>query len=350
LGEYFVHVAPGLLAGLSGMLDQAMPRRPRVVIADDRVAALFPAAIAAAGSRRLTFAAGESSKTRSTWSELSDELLASGLGRDGGLVAFGGGVTGDLAGFVAATYLRGLPYAQVPTTLLAMVDASVGGKVGVDTRFGKNLIGAFHPPAIVAADPETLLGLPEPTYRAGLAETVKHGLIGDAGYFEWIEANAAPLLARDLAALTQLVGRSVEFKAEVVSRDERESGRREILNAGHTVAHALEQASGYALPHGEAVAIGLVIECRIGARLGVTDDALSERVGRLLGHLGLPVGIPASLAPPAILAAMETDKKKRADTIRMALPSVLGMTHRDGAAWSVPVPRDLILESLSAIG
>lgn len=344
LGQYEVHIAPGLLAALPGLLDQVLPGRRRAVITDDTVARLLAAAVEASAPTHLTVPAGEERKTRATWASLSDELLSREFGRDSAIVAIGGGVIGDLAGFVAATYMRGIPVAQVPTTLLAMVDASIGGKVGVDTRFGKNLIGAFHPPAVVVADPETLRTLPEREYRAGLAETVKHGLIADAGYFEWIEAGVDPLLRREPAALTRLIGRSVELKAEVVTQDERETGRREILNAGHTVAHALEQVTGYAIPHGEAVAAGLVAECRLAARLGLAPAELAERVAHLLARLGLPTAIPAGLDPAALVAAMRLDKKNRAGAIRLALPSKLGAMHREGPRWSVQVPADQVLE------
>ena len=346
LGQYDVHIGAGLLSTLPALFDQAMPARRRVVITDENVAREFEDTIRTAAPIQLTILPGELGKTRETWAYLSDELLSRGMGRDTALVAFGGGVTGDLAGFVAATYMRGIPYAQVPTTLLAMVDASVGGKVGVDTRFGKNLIGAFHPPAVVVADPETLLTLPDREYRAGLAETVKHGLIGDAAYFDWIESQVAPILARDPATLARLIQRSVEIKAMVVAEDERESGRRETLNAGHTVGHALEQATNYSVSHGEAVAMGLVTECRLAARMGVAAEALTDRVAGLLRALGLPVELPDEVAPPALIDAMELDKKNRAGEVRMALPAQLGTMHRSGAAWSVPVPRPLLEETL----
>jgi len=346
LGQYDVHIEAGLLATLPALLDRAMPARRRVVISDETVAREFEAPIRASAPLLLTIPPGEHSKTRSAWARLSDEMLSSGLGRDTGVVAFGGGVTGDLAGFVAATYLRGVPYAQVPTTLLAMVDASVGGKVGVDTRFGKNLIGAFHPPAVVVADPETLRTLPAEEFRAGLAETVKHGLIGDAAYFDWIESALARIQARDPATLTRLIQRSVEIKALVVSEDERESGRRETLNAGHTVAHALEHVTQYSLAHGEAVALGLVAECRLAARMGVAPAALADRVAGLLHALGLPVELPRGLAAGALLQAMRMDKKNRGGEIRMALPASLGAMHRAGPAWSVPVPCELLESEL----
>jgi 3-dehydroquinate synthase len=296
----------------------------------------------------LTFPAGETSKTREQWCRLTDALLERGLGRDSAIVALGGGVAGDLAGFVAATYMRGLPYIQAPTTLLAMLDASVGGKTGIDTPEGKNLVGAFHPPVAVVADPRVLRSLPEREYRSGLAEAVKHGLIADGEYFEWMEREVAALLARDEVVLTRLVRGSVAIKAEVVSGDEREAGRRAILNAGHTVAHALEQATGYALPHGEAVALGRVTECELAERLEIATRGLRGRVAGLLGRLGLPVRLAVPLPPERLLAAMGSDKKNRAREVRFALPTFLGGMDQ-GEGWTRAAPEAAIRKALEVI-
>jgi 3-dehydroquinate synthase len=299
-------------------------------------------AIRASGS---TFPAGEPSKTRETWIRLSDEMLSAGLDRHTAVVALGGGVVGDLAGFVAATFLRGVPYAQIPTTLLAMLDASVGGKVGVDTPLGKNLIGAFHPPAVVVADPLTLLSLPERVFRAGLAEAIKHGLIADPVYFEWIEANTRPILARDTDVLTHLVQRSVAIKAAVVSEDERERGKRSILNAGHTIAHGLERESHYRLPHGEAVALGLIAECRIAERLALAPKGLAQRVLGVTRALGLPTR-SGEVDIPRVLEAAMRDKKNRNGELRLALPTALGAMHEGEGKWTVPVTEALLAEAL----
>jgi 3-dehydroquinate synthase len=289
----------------------------------------------------LTFPAGERSKTRETWALLTDSLLERGFGRDSGIIALGGGVAGDLAGFVAATYLRGVPYLQVPTTLLAMVDASVGGKTGVDTAKGKNLVGSFHPPAAVIADPHTLVTLPERDYRAGLAEAVKHGLIADRDYFEWIEKHSSELANREGGVLTTLVRRSVEIKAEVVSQDEREAGRRAVLNAGHTIAHALEQVSRFEMPHGEAVAVGLVLESRLAEHLGVAEPGLQPRLALLLSRLQLPVALPPGIDLKALVGSMLADKKNRAGEIHFALPASIGrMSEIEG--WTTAVPGRVI--------
>lgn len=366
-GRYDVHIEPGILLSLPELLSATLGRRKLVLITDDIVGRYYDewtratAEARALGARssdagirlrceaRLTFPAGEEHKTRETWARLSDEMLGLEFDRQTGVVALGGGVVGDLAGFVAATYLRGIPYAQVPTTLLAMLDASVGGKVGVDTPLGKNLIGAFHPPAIVVADPLTLLSLPDRVYRGGLAEAVKHGLIADAGYFAWIEANARKLLARDLEALTHLVHRSVEIKAEVVSADEREGGRRAILNAGHTIAHGLEQASHYRLPHGEAVALGLVAECRIAERMGLAQGGMADRVQDLLRALNLPTRAGRGVQVARVLEAMMHDKKNRDGEVRLALPIALGAMHDGEGRWTIPVTEDLLALAVTGL-
>ena len=366
-GQYDVHIEAGILLSLPELLTAALGRRKLVLITDDIVGRYYDewtrgtAEARALGARssdagirlrceaRLSFPAGEESKTRETWIRLSDEMLGQGLDRQAGIVALGGGVVGDLAGFVAATFLRGVPYAQVPTTLLAMLDASVGGKVGVDTSLGKNLIGAFHPPAIVVADPLTLLSLPDRVYKAGMAEAVKHGLIADAAYFAWIEANARRLLARDLDALTHLVHRSVEIKAAVVSADEREGGQRAILNAGHTIAHGLELAAHYRLPHGEAVALGLIGECRIAERLGLAPVGLAERVLGVLRALGLPTRSGGGVAVPRVLEAMNHDKKTRDGQVRLALATGLGAMHPGDGHWTVPVTEDHLAAAVAGL-
>ena len=365
LGAYPVHVESGMLVLLRELLAERLPGRRLVLIADEKVNRLYDewtsgtvearrlgarasdAGLRVSFAQRLDFPQGEASKTRETWQRLSDAMLAAGLGRDSAVVAMGGGVTGDLAGFVAATYLRGIPYVQVPTTLLAMVDASVGGKVGVDTQHGKNLVGAFYPPVLVVADPLTLLSLPEQVYRAGLPEAIKHGIIADAEYFEWIAGHGREIRARQSVALTHLVRRSVEIKAGIVSQDERESGRRASLNAGHTVAHATETASAYRVSHGEAVAIGLVIECSIAEQMGVAENGLASTVAGVLGRFGLPVRLPGDLAPDSIVHAMASDKKNRGGAIHFALPAQLGRMHRSPAGWTIPVPPDTITHALS---
>ena len=351
LGSYPVLVEAGALGRLGEIAAERMGGRRVAMIADDAVLALYQAGRLGPVTwegETLTFPAGERSKSRETWARLTDRLLELGFGRDSGIIALGGGVAGDLAGFVAATYMRGVPYVQVPTSLLAMLDASVGGKTGVDTPQGKNLIGAFHPPVAVLSDPRVLATLPEREYRAGMAEAVKHGLIADREYFRWIEREVEALLRRDAEVLEHLVRRSVEIKAEVVSGDERETGRRAILNAGHTVAHALERATGYALPHGEAVGLGMIAECELATRLGRAAPAVRERVALLLERLGLPTRLTPPVEAGELLEAMAADKKNRSARIRFALPGALGEMVEEGG-WTVAVPEAEIRGALAAV-
>lgn len=339
-GSYEVHVVPGISAQLDAFLTSLLPGRRIAIITDATIqsrlthAGLWPALDAPV----IIVPDGEVAKSREEWGRVTDQLLAREFGRDSALVALGGGSIGDLTGFVAATYLRGIPFVQVPTTLLAMVDASVGGKVGVDTTAGKNLVGAFHPPAIVVADPALLMTLPDRTYREGLAEALKHGIVADADYFDWTVGHSRALAAREFPVVAELVRRSVEIKAGVVARDEREQGERAILNAGHSIGHALEQLSGYALPHGEAIAIGLVWESRIAERLEIAAPGLADKLSRAFTELGLPVAPDQRPTTSDLVAAMRTDKKNRAGKIRMALLAEVGRVARSGGEWTVAVP------------
>ena len=352
LGSYPVYIETGALSRLEELVRQHMPGRQLVLIADEVVYGLYRAGRfgpAPGELQAITFPSGEKFKTRESWAQLTDSLLQRGFGRDTGVVALGGGVTGDLAGFVAATYMRGVPYLQVPTTLLAMIDASVGGKTGIDMPQGKNLVGAFHPPVAVLADPCTLATLRESDYLSGLAEAVKHGLIADEAYFTWMEASAGELSRRHLPTLTRLIRRSVEIKAEVVAGDEREAGRRAILNAGHTVAHAVEQASKYEVAHGEAVALGLIAECELAERLGIASAGLRRRVAGLLGSLGLPERLPQGLERQLLLETMARDKKNRGGQIHFALVKGLGEMHRENG-WTTAVAEVEIRAAMAVLG
>ncbi len=290
------------------------------VISDRRVARLHGlgvlADLMASGLRATLYEVppGEAHKTMETAMNLYGRLLDGGFDRTSTVLALGGGVVGDLAGFVAATYMRGVAFVQVPTSLLAMVDASVGGKVGVDHPRAKNLIGAFKQPTLVVADTRFLRTLPAREVRCGLAEVVKHGLIGAPHVLAWLESGEWewPTLVREAIAV----------KKAIVEEDPFEGGRRAVLNLGHTFAHALEVVSRFALPHGEAVAVGLVLASRLAARVGLADTALAERVEALLRRLGLPVHYPAD--PEAVWQAMQGDKKKRRGRLRFVLPRAVG--------------------------
>lgn len=338
-GTCAVLVRTGARGDLAALLDERHPGARVAVIADSNVASALGSPLPAVPL--FTFPAGEAHKTRETWADLTDRLLADRFDRRTVIVAFGGGVTTDLAGFVAATLMRGVPWVAVPTSTLAMLDAAVGGKTGVDTSAGKNLVGAFHPPSTVICDTAVLAALPERSYREGLAEAVKHAAILDDRYGEWIDDNAMAIADRDGPALELLIRRSVELKAEVVSDDEREDDRRAVLNAGHTVAHALERASDYAIPHGEAVAIGLVLETKVGERMGVTRTGTADQVAALLTRLGLPT-VPPLLDRSRVMNAMRADKKNRAGVVHAALIASFGTMARNAEAWTYPLDLDAL--------
>jgi 3-dehydroquinate synthase len=294
----------------------------------------------------LTVPAGERSKSREMKGRLEDRMLAHGGGRDCAVVALGGGVVCDLAGFTAATYLRGVPFIPVPTTLLAMIDAAVGGKTAVDHPRGKNLIGAFHAPAAVFADVATLATLPEREFRSGLAEAVKTAVVGDAALFGRIEGSVRPLLRRRPNALAQLVAACCRVKARIVEADEREAHRRAVLNFGHTLGHALEHRLRYRLPHGEAVAVGMVLEARVACRAGLLGRRDAERLEALLDRLGLPTSLPRGLSPAQLLAAARTDKKARRGELRYALPREIGAMARRGEDYTLPIADESVLAAL----
>jgi len=263
---------------------------------------------------------GEAHKTYANIGRVLDALGALGATRDACVIALGGGVIGDMAGFAAACWMRGIDFIQMPTTLLAMVDSSVGGKTGVNLPVGKNLVGAFHQPRAVIADIDTLTTLPEREYRAGLAEVVKGAAIGDPAFFAWLEQHADALAARDDAILTEAIARKVAYKAGVVARDETEQGERALLNLGHTFGHALETAGHYtALLHGEGVAVGMLLAAQLSERIGMSEAADTARLRRLLETLGLPTAIPPGMDPQPLLALMRLDKKNTAGTLRLIL-------------------------------
>ena len=341
-GSYAVRIAPGLRHDFAAEIVAVAPAHRFAVVTDVHVgphyADALVASLAAHGRVSLhVIPAGEAHKTRDTWSRVTDELLAAGCSRDTTIVALGGGVVGDLAGFVAATFMRGIPVVQCPTSLLAMIDASVGGKTGVDTPAGKNLVGAFHPPAAVLVDVEVLSTLSTAHRRAGLAEAFKHGVIADAAYLASLDARAETIIAGNAAATLDVVARSVEIKAEIVRSDVREHDRRKTLNFGHTLGHAIELASGFELLHGECVAIGMVLEARLAEQLGVAEPGTAAEIERILQRAALPIALPAHLHPDVVLAATRLDKKSRGGTVEYALPSHIGRMADNGMKWAIPV-------------
>ena len=350
-GSYRVIIGAGLCGHFAGIIHANAPASRYALIADENVARPYgdQVALSLAETGRVTMLrvpSGEAHKTRDTWARLTDSLLAAGCGRDTTIVALGGGVVGDLAGFVAATYMRGVPVVQCPTTLLAMIDASVGGKTGVDTPLGKNLVGAFHPPAIVLADVDTLTTLPMEHRRAGMAEAIKHGVIADADYFEYVQQSAAQVFAGNAGEAMNLVVRSVEIKTAVVRQDPRESGIRKTLNFGHTIGHAIEQASSYALLHGECVAIGMVYEARLAEQLGIARAGTAGAIQAALEGVGLPVHRPLDMAADAIVQLTHADKKARGGRVEYALPRRIGEMEDAGGRWSVPVDDEIVREIL----
>lgn len=359
---YSVRVGTGGLNGFGPFARQALDRvwagracQSALLITDSNLAATglpsaFAAALADAGIKPATavIPPGEGSKSLAGAAKLYDALVAFKADRHTLIVALGGGVIGDLAGFVAATYARGLPLVMVPTTLLAQVDSSVGGKVGINHPDAKNLIGAFHQPLGVWIDIAALDSLPLREVRCGLAEVVKYGMIMDAPFFAELERDADSILARDHRALGPIVAQSCRLKAQVVAQDEREeSGVRAILNFGHTVAHAIEAVSGYGgdYLHGEAVAAGMVAESRLAERVGWVGRDLTERLIALLDRFGLPTSAPG-LDPDQLLEAMSRDKKNRQGKTRFVLPRAIGRVETTGEASDEDV-RAMVRELVS---
>lgn len=313
----------------TALLAAHVPGKQVAVVTNETIAPLYLARTEQALSDRqlvrIVLPDGEKYKTLASFEAILSRMLEARLERGCTVVALGGGVVGDVAGFAAACYQRGVRFVQIPTTLLAQVDSSVGGKTGVNHALGKNMIGAFHQPTAVIADIATLNTLPDRELRAGIAEVIKYGLIQDIQFLEWLEARIAALLAREPAALAETVRRSCEHKAAVVAADERESGLRALLNLGHTFGHAIEHSLGYGdWLHGEAVAAGMCMAADMSARLGRITQADSERVTRLIARAGLPTAPPARLGAERLLAAMSVDKKNKDGRIRLVLLEALG--------------------------
>jgi 3-dehydroquinate synthase len=270
---------------------------------------------------------GEQYKTLDWANAIYSALLINRFDRKSALVALGGGVIGDLTGFAAATFMRGVPFVQVPTTLLAMVDSSVGGKTGVNHAMGKNMIGAFYQPKKVLMDPDVLKSLPQAEFLAGMAEVIKYGVIQDASFFEYLYRNREKILALDPDALSHIIQRSCEIKAEVVSKDEREGGLRAILNFGHTVGHAIETAGNYTMRHGEALAIGMVYASKLAHKSGLCDASVPERIEMLIQSYGLPTNFTALSRKPSvseIMDIMQIDKKAEGGKVKFVLPKKIG--------------------------
>jgi 3-dehydroquinate synthase len=343
--SYRILIGAGSVASVGRFMAESPRPGVVAVVADRRVASIWEDHVRTALAdvpgpiEWILVPQGERAKSLRVFARVLDGLAGMRMGRDGTVIALGGGATGDLAGFAAACYVRGVALMQVPTSLLAQVDASVGGKTAVNIPAGKNLVGAFHQPRLVACDPTLLRTLPRREVRSGLAEAIKHGLIGDEGYLRIVELRIPAALKSDPEALEEIVAGSCRVKAAVVSADERESGIRAILNFGHTIGHGLERAAGYrGMRHGEAVAVGMVGASVIAERLGLCPPGVRERLESMLAAARLPRRAER-LDPETVLGAMEVDKKRTAAGLRFVLPTAVGRV-----AIRDDVPRQLVAE------
>jgi 3-dehydroquinate synthase len=351
--SYAIKIGSGLLARLGVECKRLGFGRRCAIITDKNVGKHYSKTVFDALARAgffpslITVPSGETAKSLRTVQTCYDQLAAQRLERKSFIIALGGGVVGDLAGFVAATYLRGVPFVQVPTTLLAQVDSSVGGKTGVNLRAGKNLVGAFYQPRLVLCDLDTLKTLPEREFRAGMAEVIKYGIIYDARLFETLERTLPKIIRRDRNRLIPIIARCCEIKAEVVSEDETESGLRSILNFGHTIGHAIENSSGYGkYLHGEAISIGQIAAARLSQKILKMPKFEADRVADLFKRTGLPTGIRLNTAQrQKLFMAMRLDKKVSGGEIKFVLAKKIGKV-----LWSQRVPENLITQTLEEIG
>lgn len=351
LGErsYAILVGPDLLANAGTYLRPLLQDAPIFIVTDETVAGLhlktLEAGLKAAGlsATAIVLPAGEATKSFSQLQALTDRLLKDRVERGSALIALGGGVIGDLTGFAASITLRGLPFIQIPTTLLAQVDSAIGGKTGINTAQGKNLLGSFYQPRLVLSDSATLATLPQREFLSGYAEVVKYGLLGDAPFFDWLEENAAAILARKDEALIHAIVTSCKAKAAIVAADEHEAGKRALLNLGHTFGHAFEAANAFApnLQHGEAVALGMCLAFGLSERLGLCPSGDTQRVRRHLAAVGLPT-TPGETGDgkwdaSALVDHMRQDKKVREGRLRFVLTHGIGKAflHEDLAAGDV---------------
>jgi 3-dehydroquinate synthase len=317
--SYNIMIQPGILQKADELLNPFCSNRSTLIVTDSNVDPLYSDKLKI-GKAKFIFPAGEKQKTIETVTNICREAVDSGLDRKSLILALGGGVCGDMAGFAAAIYMRGIEFIQIPTTLLAMVDSSVGGKTGVDLPEGKNLVGAFWQPKLVLIDPETLKTLPVEEVINGLAEVVKYGMIYDWEFFQLLEKNIGALRNLDMDFYTDIIKRCCEIKAEVVAQDEREGGLRAILNYGHTFGHAVELRSNFEIAHGAAVSIGMAVAAQLSVMTGRITEDYAERQDILLDEIGLPIRIPSGFDPEKIYRAMLNDKKTVGSKVKLILP------------------------------
>lgn len=344
-GGYPIFIGAGLLASVWERLRADYPRHKPFLITDANVVKAGLAEQLLGGQTPPMYIIdppGEGSKHLATVAAIVEAMDAAALGRDSLVVALGGGTVGDIAGFAAAIFKRGVPVVQIPTTTVAQADSSVGGKTGVDSTLSKNAFGCFWPPAAVYIDPATLLTLEDAQYRAGLVESVKHAVIADAGYFAYLEQNAAALLSRDLGVLTQVAADNCHIKAAVVTADPTEQNQRRILNYGHTLGHAVESASHFALLHGQAVAVGMIAAGLLEEAMGLVNDDRLPRIRALLETLGQPTRIPNGIPKAAIVELLKRDKKAVAQWPRFVLLEQLGRALCKDGQWAHDIPLSVV--------
>jgi 3-dehydroquinate synthase len=352
--SYEIIIGEGILKQIPLDLRKEKLAHSYAIITDSKVASLYGEKLlekfkrAQLKTHLISFPAGEEHKNRETKAGLEDEMLKLKMGRDSAAVALGGGVVGDIAGFIAATYNRGIPYVQVPTTVVACVDSSIGGKTAVDTPHGKNLIGSFHQPRRVYIDVQTLRTLSEKEIREGLAEVIKYGVIKDEMFFEFLEKNITHVFSFASDVLIHIIKRSCEIKAEVVELDEKESNLRKILNFGHTIGHAIENLSDYKIFHGQAISIGMVVEGKIALEMGLWKKVEFDRLVSLLKKAGLHTQFPDYFDMSLIIDTMKLDKKTRRGKIEMVLPKKLGAMAEIDGSYGIKIEEGLLSRILNS--
>lgn len=352
--SYDIVIGKDITGDLTEFLSTKIPAHSYAIITDSNVEELYGRKLYDNIKSHLpvveliSFPAGEQNKNRHYKEMIEDIMLAHNFGRDSAVIAVGGGVVGDMSGFVAATYCRGIPHIQLPTSLVACVDSSVGGKTAVDTPHGKNLIGAFHQPLKVIIDISTLGTLPGKEMQEGMAEVIKYGVIDDSELFSIIEKNIDDIYNHDTDILTEIIERSCRIKAQVVEQDEKETDLRKILNYGHTIGHAIENLSSYRLSHGRAISIGMVLEALISVKIGYLGSDSAARIKKLIEKAELPTELTEKIDPEMIINTMKLDKKSRKGAIEMALPSDIGNMKRGSSGYGIKVEEDIIREVLSS--
>ncbi len=346
--SYQIEIGKGLFDKLAKELREKELAYRYAVVSDSNVSKLYYDKLEQAlrnedlSSLLITIPAGEQSKNRKNKEFIEDTMLKNAMARDSAIIALGGGVVGDIAGFVAATYNRGIPYIQYPTSLVACVDSSIGGKTAIDTEYGKNLIGSFYQPVKVYIDLETLKTLKKQEITEGLAEVIKYGIIYDEDFFHYIEKNLSGILNYDTEVLSNIVSRSCEIKGYVVENDEKESNLRKILNFGHTIGHAVEQLSNYKITHGNAISIGMVIEARVAVELGILDRIYANEISEIFSLAGLPTVLPDIIDKSKITSIMKLDKKARKGNIEFAIPSKIGTMHTENGSYGIKIDENII--------